>query len=84
MPVLGDEVRLKQVMYNILNNAIKFTKQGSISIDASMQLTDKERYVFQCTITDTGCGIAGHKTSALFKPFEQVIDECPSKQLHVV
>ena len=40
-----------------------------------MQLTDKERYVFQCTITDTGCGIAGQKTSALFKPFEQVIDD---------
>jgi len=62
-----DPVRVGQVVSNLLNNAVKFTEQGTISIRASY---DDQLLVI--AVTDTGIGIAEEKQARLFTPFEQL------------
>lgn len=66
-----DANRLKQVILNLLNNAIKFTDKGSISLDVTREtsLTD---IALKFSITDTGCGIATSDHIKLFESFSQV------------
>ena len=50
----GDEIRIRQIILNITNNAIKYTKEGGITLNISF---DKERSMLVCSVTDTGMGI---------------------------
>ncbi len=69
--IYGDEVRVKQVMVNILNNAIKFTQEGHIAFDVDGEVVgDKLRLKF--TVTDTGHGISEEDKSKLFANFERI------------
>ena len=63
-----DTLRLHQVLINILVNATKFTKEGSITL----QLEQNEKGMAQFSITDTGCGIPLEKQSRIFERFERV------------
>lgn len=65
--VLVDEERVKQVLINLLNNAFKFTKEGSI--EYGYEVRDKELYFF---VNDTGIGIDRSKISLIFEQFRQV------------
>lgn len=67
--VLTDPTRLRQVLINILNNAIKFTEQGSVDLRVAM---DEEYIVF--SIRDTGIGMDTAAQARLFKPFSQADD----------
>lgn len=64
--VLGDPNKLRQILLNLISNAIKFTHQGQVSVKLSVQ---HERIII--SVTDTGIGIAPHKRDAIFKPFGQ-------------
>lgn len=64
---IGDESRIRQVMNNLIGNAIKFTEQGSVTITVS-QTPDKQ-LLFE--VQDSGIGIAKHRLDAIFQPFEQ-------------
>lgn len=64
--VSGDEVRLKQIVVNIIGNAIKFTKQGSVLIKCSY-----DNSIAQFEIKDTGIGIPSNKLDLIFEPFIQ-------------
>ncbi|UQZ88495.1 hypothetical protein C4J81_04460 [Deltaproteobacteria bacterium Smac51] len=64
----GDDVRLRQVLLNILSNAIKFTRQGSVRLKVFI---DDEGFI-RYTITDTGIGIKQEDQSRLFEPFKQM------------
>lgn len=67
-----DPLRVKQMLSNLVSNAIKFTDHGAISIEAR-ELTHEEGYtVLEFSVTDTGIGIAKDKQHELFKPFSQV------------
>jgi CheY-like chemotaxis protein/two-component sensor histidine kinase len=66
---LIDRTRLTQLLRNFLSNAVKFTKSGSVTIDAQVGTNADEVVI---TITDTGVGIPEDKLSAIFEPFEQV------------
>ena len=70
--VLGDAQRLRQVLFNLVGNAVKFTSRGEIRIEASL-LPSKEddtcRILF--AVADTGVGIAEDKLRTLFEPFTQ-------------
>jgi signal transduction histidine kinase len=70
--VKGDQERLKQVLLNLINNAIKFTETGSIStrIELIEQSTDSVKVRF--SIADTGIGIPANRMDRLFKSFSQV------------
>lgn len=72
--VIGDSMRLKQVINNILSNAIKFTNAGSVKITVSQELQpDKPAEVIQkISVTDTGIGIDVKDYSLLFKSFTQI------------
>ena len=66
-PVWGDPLRLKQVVINLVGNAIKFTDQGEIAIRASIVESR-----FHCQVVDTGIGIPDEQRDRIFAAFEQV------------
>ncbi|MFY8273273.1 PAS domain S-box protein [Pseudoalteromonas sp. SSDWG2] len=66
---VGDPTRIRQVLINILGNAIKFTEQGSVLLIVEPH-TDGVRFA----VKDTGIGIAPERISAIFQPFEQADD----------
>ncbi len=77
--IVGDVTRLRQIIVNLVNNAIKFTPTGSISIqvrriplDASVRATPAGRMRLEITVQDTGIGIPPDRIDRLFKAFSQV------------
>lgn len=71
--LIGDNVRLQQILSNLVGNAIKFTNMGSIEVDAHPlppRTPDEYRVLF--AITDTGIGISDDQLERLFDPFTQV------------
>lgn len=69
--VIGDPLRLQQVMTNLIGNAIKFTEQGHIIIRVGRQGHERERVEINVQIRDTGIGIAERQQSQLFQAFRQ-------------
>ena len=70
--VCGDPNRLQQVLNNLLNNAIKFTEEGCVSLSVEHQEEQDGSLMLLFTVTDTGIGIAEHEQKELFKTFSQV------------
>ncbi len=70
--VQGDPVRLKQVLNNLIGNAIKFTQQGSVSITAKIESDGQHGLILRGEIRDTGIGISADKMETLFDAFSQV------------
>ncbi len=71
--LLGDEIRIKQVIINLINNAVKFTKQGSITLKAACKYSDdKSRATLYFHVSDTGLGIRQRDLGKLFSSFTQV------------
>ena len=69
--LLGDPIRLRQILLNLANNAIKFTDKGEIFLSVKL-IEDKEKEVFLLfSVKDTGMGIAKEKQAALFEAFTQ-------------
>ena len=70
--VIADESRLKQILYNLIGNAVKFTSLGEIVIDLKRLLVlASSRVVLECTIRDTGVGVKKQMVGRLFEPFVQ-------------
>ncbi len=69
--VIGDPLRLQQVMTNLLGNAIKFTEQGNIDIRIEKRGGDHHQMELEMQIHDTGIGIAERQQSQLFQAFRQ-------------
>jgi PAS domain S-box-containing protein len=69
--VLGDEGRLRQVLINIIGNAIKFTDRGSVRLTVKTGRGAINRHSFSFCITDTGVGISPQALEHLFEPFNQ-------------
>ena len=67
----GDPTRLRQMLSNLLGNAIKFTAQGHITLAALESVDEQGAHALEFSITDTGVGIANDKLSLLFRPFSQ-------------
>ncbi|MEG4842292.1 PAS domain S-box protein [Microcoleus sp. B9-D4] len=82
--ILGDVTRLRQILVNLLNNAIKFTETGEVTISVEASLVDSDKtisepgnlseslYEIQFAIQDTGIGIPANRLDRLFKSFSQV------------
>ena len=69
---IGDPHRLRQILYNLLGNAVKFTTNGKISVRARLNKKSDGNANFICAIIDTGIGIKEDSQGALFEAFEQV------------
>ncbi|MBV1908789.1 MAG: PAS domain-containing protein, partial [Kangiellaceae bacterium] len=70
--VKGDPGRIRQIITNIVGNAIKFTSYGEIVIKAELTVHDRASWRLQCSISDTGIGIERDNVSRLFDSFVQV------------
>lgn len=71
--VFGDEQRLRQVLFNLTSNAVKFTDSGSIGILAdALPSDDPSKLLVRISVTDTGIGIAAEDTAKLFQNFMQL------------
>jgi len=70
--IYGDGFRLRQIIVNLVSNAIKFTESGDILIYISQVLQNNENVVLEFSIKDTGIGIPANKINSLFSPFTQV------------
>ncbi len=70
--VIGDELRISQILNNLLSNACKFTNVGNISLEALMTAQEKNRIELFFIVLDTGIGIAKSDEDKLFKSFSQV------------
>ncbi len=69
---LGDATRLRQVLINLLGNAVKFTARGEISIHVGGNALKNNRHVLDVVIRDSGIGIPADRMERLFRPFSQV------------
>ncbi|MCW5205525.1 cache domain-containing protein [Desulfobulbus sp. F5] len=69
--VIGDSMRLHQVLYNLIGNAIKFTESGEIVISAAVQQRGWEKVSVRFAVADTGIGIPAAKIPLLFESFTQ-------------
>ncbi|HEY3442965.1 MAG TPA: ATP-binding protein [Paludibaculum sp.] len=70
--VAGDATRLRQIIFNLMSNAVKFTECGSINVRAWVQARDRDCTRIAFEITDTGVGIPREKQAAIFESFQQV------------
>jgi two-component system, sensor histidine kinase len=69
---LGDAYRLRQILVNLLGNAVKFTEQGTVLLRVTKEQTDSEGDLLRFEVHDSGVGIAAEDISKLFQPFSQV------------
>jgi PAS domain S-box-containing protein len=69
--LLGDPVRLHQIILNLVSNAVKFTSKGRISVRIKLLSEDDEKVTIQFSISDTGIGIAKDKIDKIFENFQQ-------------
>lgn len=70
--VYGDPVRLRQVLTNLIGNAIKFTDQGEVVIDVSLDVMRGKTCILRFSVSDTGIGISDSDQKEIFQPFTQV------------
>lgn len=69
--VVGDPGRVRQVLVNLIGNAVKFTHDGRINVSASVESAQSERALLRISVEDTGIGMLPEQTQAIFQPFEQ-------------
>ncbi len=69
--LLGDALRLGQVLLNLTGNAVKFTEQGSVTVQVTRLASASEEAHLRFAVCDTGIGIDASRVAALFQPFEQ-------------
>lgn len=69
---LSDAFRLRQMLLNLVNNAIKFTDRGEVVIEAGERSRGLDRVTLEFSVTDTGMGLSREQQAVLFQPFSQV------------
>ncbi|MEO7488524.1 MAG: ATP-binding protein, partial [Ferruginibacter sp.] len=69
--LIGDEIHLRQIILNLLSNALKFTTKGKITVAVRLLNEDKEMATIEFAVTDTGIGIPEDKLEFIFENFQQ-------------
>ena len=73
--LFGDEVRIKQILINVLNNAVKYTQEGSVTLSVQCRKGENHHVQIVYSVTDTGIGIKKENIPFLFSAFERVDEE---------
>ena len=69
--LIGDPLRLGQVLINLAGNAVKFTRQGEVMVRAALEKEERDHVVLRFTVKDTGIGLTQQEIDKLFRPFTQ-------------
>jgi PAS domain S-box-containing protein len=69
--LVGDPVRLHQIILNLVSNAVKFTSKGKITVKANLLKEDEEKVTIEFAVKDTGIGIPANKIEKIFENFQQ-------------
>lgn len=69
--LFGDDVRIRQVLVNLLNNAVKYTKEGTVTLNVKGR-TEGRKVIFDFSVEDTGIGIKEEDIEKLFQEFERI------------
>ena len=69
--LVGDPVRLHQIILNLVSNAVKFTSKGRITVDVKKMMEDNQSITIEFTVSDTGIGIPFEKMEKIFENFQQ-------------
>ncbi len=77
--LVGDPHRLAQIILNLLNNAVKFTKHGEVALETVLLTQEDDRVQLKFSVRDTGIGITSEMIDKLFKPFSQA-DESTTRR----
>lgn len=72
--IKSDEVRIRQVLVNLIGNALKFTPKGRVKIEGSFVSLEDDRLNVVLTVSDTGIGLTAEEAARVFKPFTQADD----------
>lgn len=78
-PLLGDPIRLTQILYNLLGNAIKFTSKGQVSLSATIRDWKSSGVTVRFSVCDTGIGLTQQQQQTIFEPFTQASLETTRK-----
>ena len=70
--LVGDEVRIKQVLINVLNNAVKYTSEGLVTLSIQCKKIEGDVAYVTYSVTDTGIGIRKDEINRVVKPFERL------------
>ena len=77
--IKGDPLRLGQVIINLMNNAVKFTHKGEVTLKVEMHSPQDEKEMLQFEVVDTGIGLTQAQQAQLFKPFTQAQSDTTRK-----
>lgn len=69
--VVGDPIRLSQILINVTSNAIKFTNEGMVSVSVSSIMNENNQAMIEFSVTDTGIGMSEDQIARVFEAFEQ-------------
>ena len=69
--LLGDDVRIRQVLVNLLNNAVKYTQSGTVTLSVNGRIEGR-KVILDCSVSDTGIGIKEEDIARLFEEFERI------------
>ncbi len=72
--VIGDPYRLRQILLNLISNAIKFTHEGSVTLKVDSHIEENEKFMLVFQVTDTGIGMNDSQVEKVFEEFEQAED----------
>lgn len=78
-PLISDATRVKQVLLNVINNAVKFTERGSVNVQVNVEPRGKSQRCVRLIVSDTGIGLSDQQKKNLFQPFSQA-DSTTSKR----
>ena len=73
--LVGDPVRLRQIMLNLMSNAVKFTNEGKITVRVNLLKEDQDQVSVEFSVNDTGIGIPENNLKQIFDAFEQIAPE---------
>jgi two-component system, sensor histidine kinase len=77
--LIGDPFRIRQIVMNLVGNAVKFTEQGEIAVEADVGMESADRATVHITVSDTGIGMDAAALEKIFQPFTQA-DESTSRR----
>ena len=78
--LLGDEVRVRQIIFNLLTNAVKYTRKGSVILSIDYEKTSESEILLKVAVKDTGIGISQENREKLFQSFQRV-DEVKNRNI---